>query len=270
MNKLIRAINDLDLNAVRELLDKDPRWLGWSEGSGKNALHYLCGLNVSGYPAKVARTVDILELLLARGIDINSVHEIPDEGSIFPATPLWYAYARGRNESLVRSLLERGADPQNCMFAIAWNDDVEAAEVFKSYGATTDVAFGDSTPFFAAYLWRRFAVAEWFLWNGANVDHQDAKGNTALFHAVKRRYDTERVRLLLKFGANPQFKNKEGTSARDLAEQSRRRKILSLLDSPTPPSGTSWRSRHVEAAVRRVPHSDHVASGVHASRSSLL
>lgn len=43
MNKFITAITNRDAAAVSEFL-KDPKWRSWSEPSGKNALHYLCGL----------------------------------------------------------------------------------------------------------------------------------------------------------------------------------------------------------------------------------
>jgi hypothetical protein len=168
--------------------------------------------------ARGEASVEIAALLLQRGMDIDSVHGIPDDGSVFPATPLWYAYARGRNEALYTYLPERGANPQNCMFAIVWNDDVAAAELFQRHGAEVDPHSGDETPFTAAYLWRRFAVAEWFLRNGADVDHADKLGCTALYHAVRRKY-----------GADPERGNAAGVSPRALAETNRQRKLLSVL-----------------------------------------
>jgi ankyrin repeat protein len=231
MNKLTHAVKALDLAAVTALLDKDPKWATWHEPSGKNALHYLCAIRVEPSSANADTSLDILKLLLERGAGIDSVHQVPDEGDLFPATPLWYAYARGRNERLVAYLLEAGADPEGCMFAIAWNDDVESAALFHRHGTSIDPPSGDITPFTAAYLWRRFAVAEWFLDNGAAVDHPDADGNTALFYAIKRRYNPERIELLLRHGADPERKNHDGVSPRDLAVQNRQRKLLSVLDS---------------------------------------
>jgi ankyrin repeat protein len=230
MNRFITAVRALDVAAVTSLLDKEPKWLTWREPSGRNALHYLGGVEVGNDAAKAEASVEIAALLLGRGMDIDAVHEIPDEGAVFPATPLWHAYARGRNERLYTYLLERGASAQNCMFAIAWNDDVAAAELFKRYGADIDPKSGAETPFMAAYLWRRFAVAEWFLANGAEVDHTDARGCTALFHAVRRKYDAEQVRLLLRFGADPERPNHDGVSPRGLAETNRQRKLLGVLD----------------------------------------
>jgi ankyrin repeat protein len=229
VNQLIRALKALDATAVTSLLDKDPKWLTWREASGRNALHYLGAVVVGDDASKAAASVAIASLLLDRGMDIDSVHEIPDEGAVFSATPIWHAYARGRNQALYTFLLERGASPQDCMFAIAWNDDVAAAELFKRYGADIDPRFGTETPFLAAYLWRRFKVAEWFLANGASVDEPDAAGNTALYHAVRRRYDAAQVELLLRYGADPRRRNREGVSPLDLATQNRLRKLRALM-----------------------------------------
>lgn len=229
MNKFIRAIKDLDLDSVEELIQKESKWIQWSEESGKNALHYLCGVDVSGDPRKAGASLNILKLLLKSGMDINSIHKIPDGGGVFPGTPLWYAYTRGRNEKIFNYLLKSGANPDHCMFAIAWYDDAESAALFKKYGAKIVDVSGGSTPFLAAFIWRKFNAAEWFLKNGANVNAADEKGNTALFYAVKRKYDIEQIKLLLRFGADFNQENKAGISPKTLAESNRQRNILKLF-----------------------------------------
>jgi ankyrin repeat protein len=229
MNKFIKAIKSLDLASIKELLQQQPEWIEWQEEGGKNALHYLCGVNVSDDPQKAETSLQILKLLLKAGMNINSIHTIKGEGCDFFATPLWYAYTRGRNEKLYTYLLKQGADPDNCMFAIAWNDDVKAAELFKKYGATIENNNGVDTPFLAAFNWKRFKTAAWFLKNGANVNATDNDGNTALFYAVKRTYPVEQIQLLLQYGADPNKENKAGLSPKQLAEQNRQKKILSLF-----------------------------------------
>jgi hypothetical protein len=231
VNRLIRAVKDLDVAAVRALLDTEPRWLTWRESSGRNALHYLGDVVVGDDASKADTSVEIATLLLERGMDIDAVHEIADEGGVFPATPLWHAYGRGRNEALYTYLLQRGASPENCMYAIAWNDDVAAVELFKRYGADIDAPHADGSPFLAAFTWRRFAVAEWFLRNGADVNRTDSKGNTALWYAIKRRYDVALVALLLRFGADADRVGGEGVSPRGLATQNRQRKWLAVMDA---------------------------------------
>ena len=230
MNKFITAIKNLNLSLIEELLHRDAKWITWAENSGKNALHYLCGLNIGEDQQKAETSMEILKLLLKNGMNINSVHRITENCGFFPATPLWYAYTRGRNETLYTWLLKNSADPDHCMFAIAWYDDVKAASLFKKHGAKIDDGSGSDTPFLAAYNWKRFNIATWLLKNGADVNFADAKGNTALYYAIKRKYKIEDIKLLLKFGADFDKENNEGISPKKLAELNRQRKILSLFE----------------------------------------
>lgn len=229
MNKFIQAIKGLNTGTIEEILQKEPKWITWAESDGKNALHYLCGEDISKSPEKAADSLQTLQLVLKNGMDINSIHHIKDGCGFFPATPLWYAYTRGRNKLLYTWLLNNGADPENCMFAIAWYDDAEAAALFKSHGAEIDNGAMGDTPFLAAFNWKRYTITEWFLQNGADVNFADKKGNTALFYAVKRKSDTAQIELLLKFGADINIENKEGISPKKLAELNRQRKILNLF-----------------------------------------
>ena len=119
------------------------------------------------------------------------------------------------------------------MFAVAWYDDVEAAILFKKHGAKIADASGQDAPFLAAYGWKKFNMAEWFLRNGADVNVADDKGNTALFYAVamKRKYEIEDIKLLLRYGADINKENNESISPKKRAEQDKRRTILNLFDT---------------------------------------
>ncbi|HEY8931156.1 MAG TPA: ankyrin repeat domain-containing protein [Mucilaginibacter sp.] len=229
MNKFITAIKELNLRKIEEILKKEPQWFSWKEDNGKNALHYLGGVAISKFPEKAEASLDILKLLLKGGMNSNSIHSIPDGCGFFPATPLWYAYTRGRNELLYKHLLAHGANPDHCMYAIAWYDDTEAAGLFKKYGASINGGTATDTPFLGAFNWKRYNVAEWFLANGADVNFADDKGNTALYYAVKRKLHAEQIQLLLKYGADFDIRNKEGISPKILAETNRQKKILSLF-----------------------------------------
>ncbi|AYL96132.1 ankyrin repeat domain-containing protein [Mucilaginibacter celer] len=228
MIRFIQHIKDFNVDAVKAMIEKDPKWLTWAEDNGKNALHYLCGVEISRRPGKAADSLQLLKFLLEKGMNINSIHRIKDECGFFPATPLWHAYAKGRNELLYKHLLANGADPEHCMYAIAWNNDVEAAELFKSYGADIDDTSAD-TPFMGAFNWKRFEVAEWFLNNGADINFADKDGNTTLYHAVKRKYKLDQIKLLLRFGADFDKENNKGVSPKMLAQQNNQTGMLKLF-----------------------------------------
>jgi hypothetical protein len=230
MNKFIEAVKRMDLETVKNSLKQDPGWVNWTEKNGKNAIHFLCQVNLHGNKKLEDSSLLILKWLLRQGMNVNSIHQIPDRCGFFPATPLWYAYTKGRNEKIYRWLLANGADPDHCMFAIAWYDDTKAAALFKKYGANIDDDSGGDTPFLAAFLWKRFRVTKWFLEKGANPNASDSKGNSAIYYAVKRKYDLDKVDMLLKHGANPDQKNKEEISARNLADSARMKKLMNLFE----------------------------------------
>src|SRR5687767_9970834 len=178
MNQLVTAIKALDTAAVSELI-KQPRWSAWSESTGKNALHYLCGSNTGGSKKKSDERLKILRLLLKDGLDINSVHRIEDENCDFPATPLWYAYTKGRNEKLYKYLLKNGADPSGCWWAIASYDDVKAAELWLKHGAVIDEKPSLDELFLGAFRWKKYRFAFWSVGKGADVDARGPAGLTA-------------------------------------------------------------------------------------------
>lgn len=229
MNKFIKAVKNLDLDLIREMTRKDPKWFRWSEPSGRNALHYLCGVDVSGDTAKADTSLEVLKFLLAAGMDIDSIHRIEEKDcGYFPATPLWYAYAKGRNEKLYKYLLKKGANPDNCMWAIAWNDDVAAAKLFIKHGAKLGENPGLNDLFLGAFAWRKYRFAEWLLKEGADVDAPGPRGMTALMFAVKRK-EEDTIRMLLKYEADPDKKSEDGMSARKLAEEKGPKRLAKLL-----------------------------------------
>jgi ankyrin repeat protein len=228
VNSYIKAIKALDITSVEQMLSARPDWLTWKEPSGKNALHYLCGIGPSSDPKKNDAALAILKLLLKRGMDIDSVHKIPEKNGHFPATPLWYAYTRGRNEKLYRYLLKKGAKPDNCMWAIAWYDDVPAAKLWLKHGAEIDVKPSLNDLFLGSFQWKKYRFAEWLLKMGADVNAAGPHGLTALMLAVKRKDETG-IKLLMRYGADPGRENDLGISARKLAALKGPKRILNLL-----------------------------------------
>ncbi len=227
-NQYIEAIQNLDLDRIETMIERDPKWLAWSEPTGKNALHYLCGLKLQ---TDIERQISlaILKFLLKKGMDINSVHRVDDKTcDYFPATPLWYAYTRGRNEAVYKYLLKQGADPNHCMWAIAWYDDITAAKLFIKHGAKVDKDPSLSDLLVGAFGWKKYKFAYWLLSIGADVNAADPEGNTALIVAVKRK-DEEHIAKLIRAGANADRRNGSGESARSIAASKGPKRLLNLL-----------------------------------------
>jgi ankyrin repeat protein len=124
---------------------------------------------------------------LNAGADINAVHQIPDDKEVFPATPLWYAPARGQNGQLARFLLKAGANPDNCLWTVIWSNEPEFVRLLLDAGSMTELRFDGETPLiYAARLGREKAVLE-LVAAGADITARDSKGRTAAEHARKKR-----------------------------------------------------------------------------------
>src|SRR5687767_9029662 len=228
MNSYIKAVTALDISCVSEMLAKDPKWISWAEPSGKNALHYLCGVRIDE-PKKVDEDLRILKLLLKKGMDINSVHRIEEKNrNYFPATPLWYAYTRGRNEKLYKYLLKQGADPSHCWWAIAWYDDVAAGKLWLKHGAKLGEKPSLNDLFLGTFQWKKYKFAEWLIDQGADVNARGPNGLTAIMLAVKRKHE-EAIKFLIKRGADPDKKSDDGTTARIIAETKGPKRLAALL-----------------------------------------
>jgi ankyrin repeat protein len=145
---------------------------------------------------------------------------------------LFEAVARGRNPTLVRLLIKRGAEvasaPGGGLFAAGWWDDVENLEILLDHGARIDVVVG-VTPFLASWLWRKFEAAKVLARRGADVNYQDKKGKTALHHGVEREYDPAVLRWLVDHGESPDIPDRDGISARLRASRKRDKRFVAAF-----------------------------------------
>ena len=171
---LLAAVKELRWKEVAGGLADNPALLRFRDAKGRNWLH-LCGsVNLQVQPALDAKnSIKVAKVLLESGLDINDAAF--REGS-WRATALWYAIAHGRNLPLATYFLEQDSDPNHCLWAAAFNNDVEAIRVLARYGAEIDP--GTDTPFLAAIHWGRFEAADELLKLGANVNAQGKLGVT--------------------------------------------------------------------------------------------
>ena len=151
--RIIQAVKDLDVEAVRDLLDDKPALLTVREPGGRNLLHMACSVPCADLKIPEALAAKMANLLLDRGIEIDATKEHKDR-----CTALFFAVQRC-NHTLVKLLLKRGAKvslaPGNGLFAAAWFDDVEGLDLLVRAGAKVDIVVG-VTPFFAAWNWKKF------------------------------------------------------------------------------------------------------------------
>jgi len=228
--RLFRAIKALDVEAVVRLLDAQPGLLRVTDERRRNPLHFLCSLPAS--PRTTTRSLALARRLLDRGLDVNA--PAFSEGA-FQATPLWYAISRGRNLPLARFLLQRGSSPEHCLWAAAFAENVEAIDLLVQSGASLDPVTEDETPFLGAVKWSRFVGAERMLHHGANVNFQNSKGLTALHVVLKKNSAPAHVRMLLRHGADPTIRGRDGKTPLDLVANRHNKTYFRLLSSPALP-----------------------------------
>lgn len=214
---------------VAEALRAHPELATTTDRSGRTALHLCAGAAMARTRRPASASVATARALIAAGAALDAVHEIPDGGAMFPAHPLWHAVARGRNRTLVRFLLREGANPDYCLWAVVWSDDLVTARLLHAHGANLDLTFHDETPLLYATRLRRTRMARWLLDHGANPNIGDADGRTPLAHAVRRRYSTAEIEALLRHGADPQIAANDGMTPLELASRGRANGLADLL-----------------------------------------
>src|SRR5437588_487679 len=157
--RIIDAVKQLDVDAVRDLLDAKPELLKVTDQRGFNLLHLACCVPCADLGIAESVSAKLVHLLLDRGLDVES--QLPAKQD--KCTALFFAVARGRNTTLIKLLLKRGAKVANApgggLFAAGWYDDVETLELLIRAGAKIDVQVG-VTPFLAAWMWKKFEAAK--------------------------------------------------------------------------------------------------------------
>ena len=225
--KPVEAVRELRAADVATALRESPGLLGWRDERGRNLLHVCCGVNVHDrgrMPRDAIRTAGVL---LAAGLDLD--REAFREGS-WRATPLWYAIARGRNLPLAKHLLGRGADPNHCLWAAGFNDDVAAIRLLLAHGADVDPVTEDETPFLAAVKTSHFASARVLLEHGADPDFRDSRGMTALHYMLRKSSAPEHFAMVVRHGARGDVENADGATAAALLARKRDPRLRRLAD----------------------------------------
>ena len=229
--RVIDAVKQLDLDTMRELLAAKPDLLNVTDRRGFNLLHLACCVPCADLRIAESQSAQVVRLLLDRGLDVES--KLPADQDF--CTALFFAVARGRNTTLIKLLLKRGAKVQNApgggLFAAAWYDDVGHLDLLIKAGATVDFVTG-MTPFLAAWAWKKFAAARFLAKKGADVNFVDrASGRTALHFGVEKEFDPAQLAWLVAHGASPDVKDRNGVTARERASRKRDKRWFDALSS---------------------------------------
>jgi ankyrin repeat protein len=223
LTKLVRAH---DAEGVAAALADSPELVDWRDERGRNWLHVCCMAKPSGKQG-AAESVATADVLLALGFDIDDAAFTEDH---WRATPLWHAVARGENLELAAHLLELGADPNHCLFAAAFNNDLDAIDLLVSYGADVDERAEGETPFLGAVGWSHFAPAQRLLEHGADVNATSDKGSTALHLMLKKSSDKEHFEMLLRYEPRGDIPDANGATAAEIMRRKRDADFRAMAD----------------------------------------
>lgn len=200
--RFLDAARRWDAAVVAEALKCNPEFASVADRHGRTGLHLCAGATAATVRRPLAASVATARALLRGGAAIDAVHEIADGGEPFPARALWHAVARGRNRALARFLLQAGANPDWCYWAVVWNDDLVTARMLGSHNANVNLTFHGETPLLYATRLHRTRMMRWLLRQGADPNIADGDGATPLTVAVARRRPLAEVEELLKHGAD--------------------------------------------------------------------
>ncbi len=223
---IIEAVQRLDLEATRRLLDAKPSLRAVTDRRDRNLLHLACSASPAKLKTSERAQVRFVDVLLKQGYEID-LHVGRDA-----CTPLFFAVARARNTALVKFLINQGAKPASApgggLYAAGWWEDLANLKLLIRAGAPIDVVVG-VTPFLACWCWKRFKAAKSLALSGADVNYQDSKGRTALHHGIEREFDPALLKWLVRHGASPDLVDRQGLSPRVKASRKRDKRFLAAL-----------------------------------------
>ena len=222
--RLFEAIKHLDLVETKKILDAKPELLKVWNDQGRNLLHQACSVDCKRLKRPESAAAKFVAYLLDRGFDIE------EEGGAGPdlCKPIWFATAKGRNHTVVKLLLKRGATP-NGLYAAGWWEDIDILNTLVDAGADKEVVVG-VTPFLACWGWRRFKAAKAFALKGANVNVQDQRGRTALHIGIEKEFDPALLKWLVQHGASADIPDRDGVTARAKASRKRDKRYFKALE----------------------------------------
>ncbi len=206
--QIIEAIQNNDIDRVRELLNKKPQLAEIQTPSGLSIIQLSAYLKNEELTSLLLNHKKELDLFEACAIGkINAVKKQIE-----------------KNPGLLGSFSNDGFTPLGlaCYFG-----HHEIADFLIKKGAQINIASKNGfevTPLHSAVAGSHLAIVKLLLDNGANPNAEQIAGIRPL-HAAAHKGESEIVELLLKNGADPNARNEEGKTAADLAMG----KALSLL-----------------------------------------
>jgi uncharacterized glyoxalase superfamily protein PhnB len=225
----LESIRTLDGEGLERLLRAHPQLASVQvdRARGSNLLHEACRVDPAALGRPASAAIAIVERLLAAGIDLNAPYSLPEGGDLYAA---WFC----RSNEVLRYVLEHGGKPSG-MYGAAYSENAERIRLLHRHGGDLEQVVHDETPLLHAFKNRKPEATRILLELGADVNHADSKGATALHYAVRQYAEPEAIALLLRYGATPELRTKRGSTPVDLARRLGRNEVAALLGGTVEP-----------------------------------
>lgn len=223
---LIKYGGDINHKITDESLPIEYSVLNYGIHSVELLLSMHCDLtqtsNMSSIYAAALGKANILELLLANGMDAN---RLDYDGS----NALHWA-AQENHGRCIHILIKYGCDVnklndsgQSPLYVASGENHIRIVDILLRKGANVDLS-NNSTPFQIACAYEYYNVCDHLLKAGANVNYLDQWGRTALFYA-KVKQNKYMIDYLIENGASTDITDYQGVSIKDLSNDNIRRNI---------------------------------------------
>jgi ankyrin repeat protein len=219
-----------DAAAVDARLTKDPALATTTGGPrGWQPIHYLCYTSVGSDGGGLA---DIARRLIALGVDPNTRFPWLHHNVRRPV--LWGASRQAHSLSLVRTLLDAGADPNDgvTLPLAASAGDIPVLEALLAHGAKVDQlwATDGSTALYAILNWSRTADGvRWLLAHGADPNAVFSENGETPLHVAARAWDVPLIEAMVAHGADVTRRRADGRTPYAIAELNGNRAVAEWL-----------------------------------------
>ena len=217
-NELFKAMRNTDVAALRAILESRYKTVNANVADEQGWTPLLL--------AAAGRPVEMLKLLLARGVDLQAC----TKGNGY--TALHWATIQGTCEAM-RALIVAGADVnakgktgETALHKAVRNNDGNKVQILLEAGASVHVdnAYGE-TPLFLA---NGPLIAQKLVDAGADVSKTDTNGNAPIHSAVKRGL-VDIVKVLLAANADTDVRTRWGDTPLHFAAGLRKKDIVKVL-----------------------------------------
>ena len=211
-----------DSAAVVRHLRSHPEWVRQSGGPQNwEPLLYVCHTCMhTAASARLDGMVAIAEHLCSLGADPNAEYHWNWHPEL-PRTALWGALCAVAHLPLAEVLLDAGADPTDGVSThiAGGRGDLAALELLHRYGLNVDGISGGVPPLVYMMGWGTNPDGPlWLLEHGADANLAWGDEDETPLHVAARRWDVPMVEHLVRHGADPLRRRKDGCTPHTVAE----------------------------------------------------